>query len=424
MPTHSNLVWQFLGHGVSKGFIFLFYILLPLSIGIEEYGQFSFALAISFIVIQPTLELGLDLVVAKWVSRGRSEVFKKAFLLRMTAAALAAILSLTLPFFISVDSLLLLLMFAYLLLSSLQNLLFALYRGLEDMRRESLILPLEKCSAVILLLLLPLFGIRHASLGAAALLLSVFFGGSILVLSSKHDVARALSAPPHPSGPQASTLLREGLALGAVTFLWLVYFRIDSVMLGVMRGDFEVGIYNVAYKILEGLLFIPSTIMIVFFPKLAKREQFDETFGQLLLLLGALGLAISTFLYLASASLIRIIFGPQFSASAPVLQTLALVLLPVFFGHLTTQSLVALDLSQRYLIVASLGALLNVLLNLLLIPSLGAVGAAWATVGTEAFVTLLCVYFLWKVRPQVLHISSHAAAVHDAIVLLKRKGNP
>jgi O-antigen/teichoic acid export membrane protein len=53
MKPTKNLLWQFFGQGIGKASIFLFYLLLPLSIGLEEYGKFSFALALSFIFVQP-----------------------------------------------------------------------------------------------------------------------------------------------------------------------------------------------------------------------------------------------------------------------------------------------------------------------------------------------------------------------------------
>ncbi len=421
MTPRSNLLWQFLGHGLSRGFAFLFYLLLPLAIGIEAYGQFAFALAASLIIVQPVIELGLDMVVAKWVARGEQEVFRKGLFLRATAALLAIPLVLTASRLLPVNKIVLLLLFPYFLLGSLQNLVFAFFRGLEDMRRESLTLPLEKCSALGLLFFLPYLGVTGAPLGGAALLGSVLLGTSALLAASTRHLHRAITTVPAGEAPRYSDMLKEGSTLGVIAFLWLLYFRIDSVMLGVMRGDFDVGIYNVAYKLLEGSLFIPSTIMIVFFPTLAKQQRFKEVFGQLLLLLGTLGLGACVALYLASPSLIRTIFGPRFSESAAVLQTLSLALPSVFVGHLTTQSLVALDSTRRYLLVASLGTLLNILLNFLLIPSLGPVGAAWATVATEAFVTLLSGYLLWKTQPDVLTIGSPVAAVKDTFRLFALK---
>jgi glycosyltransferase involved in cell wall biosynthesis len=142
---------------------------------------------------------------------------------------------------------------------------------------------------------------------------------------------------------------------------------------------------------------------------LAKRDRFKEIFGKLFLSMGGIGLGTSIALYLFSPGLIRIIYGPNFFGSIPVLQTLALVMLPVFLGHLTTQSLVALDLNKLYLVVALLGAGLNIMLNYFLIPLRGAVGAAWATLATEIFVAALCGFFVLRREPDALRSSITAA---------------
>src|SRR4030043_661398 len=89
MKAAKNLRWQFFGQGIGKVSIFLFYLLLPLSIGLKEYGKVSFALALSFIIVQPLVEMGLDIIIAKWVSRGKVDVVKKAFIIRLIAALTA-----------------------------------------------------------------------------------------------------------------------------------------------------------------------------------------------------------------------------------------------------------------------------------------------------------------------------------------------
>jgi O-antigen/teichoic acid export membrane protein len=201
-------------------------------------------------------------------------------------------------------------------------------------------------------------------------------------------------------------LIKEGITLGGVVFLWLIYFRIDSVMLGYMRGDVEVGVYNVAYKIMEGIFFIPSMIMLVFYPKLVKSAMFEDIFRKLLVILGVIGVISSLLLYVLSSGIINLIYGPNFIGSIPVLRTLSLVLLPVFLGHLITQSLVALDMNRAYLLVAFIGVLINISLNFVLIPSFGANGAAWATLITEAIIVLFCAYFVWRRKPAALNYRS------------------
>jgi len=419
MKATKNLIWQFFGQGVGKVSIFLFYLLLPLSIGLEEYGRFSFALALSFIIVQPLVEMGFDIIIAKWVSRGRLDVVKKAFIIRVIAALTAFPLLFIASLFLKVDRGTLFLLFPYFVVISFQNVIFSFFRGIENMKIEGIIVPVQKISALVLFFIFVFLGFKNALLGSMSLLCSALLGMVLLLCISWQQVKEIVKTKTDLIAYR--DLFQESVVLGGVAFLWLIYFRIDSVMLGMMRGDMEVGVYNVAYRIMEGVFFIPSIIMIVFFPLLAKRDRFREIFGRLLFLLGGSGLVISIAFYLFSPTLIGFIYGPEYFGSIAVLQTLSLVFLPVFFGHLTTQSLVALDLNRVYLVVAFMGALLNITLNYFLIPSLGAVGAAWATVATEILVTLCCGYFVLKRDPDAL--CSTLTAAREIVVAVMRKIN-
>jgi len=407
MKTIKNLSWQFFGQGIGKISMFLFYLLLPLSIGLEEYGKFSFALALSFIFIQPLIDMGLDIIIAKWVSRGKLDVVKKAFIIRVITSLTALPLLIIVSMFLKVDRGALFLLFLYFVIIAFQNVIFSFFRGINNMKLEGIIVPVQKISALGLLYFFVFLGVKNVLLGSMTLLSSALLGMTLLLFISWPRLKEILKSKTELL--KFNGLLKEGIMLGGVAFLWLIYFRIDSVMLGMMRDDMEVGIYNVAYRIMEGGFFIPTIIMIVFFPMLAKRDRFKEIFGKLLFILGGVGLGTSIALYLFSPTLIGFIYGPKFFASIAVLQTLSLVILPVFFGNLITQSLVALDLNKLYLVVTFLGALLNITINYFIIPPLGAVGAAWATLVTEIFVTLLCGYFVLRREPEALRSSITAA---------------
>jgi O-antigen/teichoic acid export membrane protein len=385
-----------------------------------EYGKFAYAFAICAIIVQPVVEMGLDMVIVKWVSRGKHEVVKKAFFIRIVASLISIGILLTTSMLLSVNKVVIFTLFFYFAIIAFQNVAFSFFRGMEDMKLEGLINPLQKSSALLFLFLLPLFGLRNAQLGSAALLLSAIFGSFVLLIVYQKSIhkyykeTRTLHLLPY------TELIKEGITLGGVVFLWLIYFRIDSVMLGYMRGDVEVGVYNVAYKIMEGIFFIPSIIMLVFYPKLVKLVMFEDIFRKLFVILGGIGAISSLLLYAFSSSIIRLIYGSEFIGSIPVLRTLSLVLLPVFLGHLLTQSLVALDLNKAYLLVAFLGVLINISLNIYFIPSFGANGAAWATLITEAIIVIFCTYFVWRKKPVALSYRSFDLSVRGLLSNLEK----
>ncbi len=275
---------------------------------------------------------------------------------------------------------------------------FSFFRGLELMHFEGIFVPLQKATALLLLYLLASFGLRGASLGMNALLIPAV---GVTIVVAIIAVKYFYSAPSAAvmNGIGYKVLLKEAVMLGMVVFLWQVYFRIDSFMLGYMKGNYEVGIYNVAYKILEGIFFFPGIIMTVFFPRLARPELFSKTFMRLSVLLGVSGLFISILSFFVSPFLIGLIYGPRFKDSIAVFQVLSLAVLPVFLGNLVTQSLVCLDLNRLYVSVAGAGAIFNIALNFFLIPAFGGKGAAVATIVTEMLVLFSCSYIIFRKRP-------------------------
>ncbi|MEM9567719.1 MAG: polysaccharide biosynthesis C-terminal domain-containing protein, partial [Cyanobacteria bacterium P01_E01_bin.34] len=175
----------------------------------------------------------------------------------------------------------------------------------------------------------------------------------------------------------------------------IIYFRIDTIMLGFLRGLDVVAPYNVAYRLIEGLIYFPSILMIAFFPRLARIEQFRATFRRLLASLSAMGIALSLAVYLTAGVFISQFYGVEWLQAAPLLKVLALSLFPICLGHLGTQALIALDRQHVYFVTSCVAVLANIVLNFGLIPIYGALGAAWATVITESCVVLMCFYPIW-----------------------------
>ena len=158
----------------------------------------------------------------------------------------------------------------------------------------------------------------------------------------------------------------------------------------------EVGLYSVAFNLMEGTFFIPSIVMAAIFPGLSQAKQFLNYFRKGLLLLSLTGIAGGGAVFLLAEIIIKMFFAQEFQGSGEVLKILALAIPIIFWGYLMTQSLVALDHNRIYLAITAFAVLLNVLLNYWLIPEYGAEGAAIATVITEALIPLSCFIMILK----------------------------
>jgi O-antigen/teichoic acid export membrane protein len=179
------------------------------------------------------------------------------------------------------------------------------------------------------------------------------------------------------------------LALGAA--LDTVYFRIDVIMLSIMASSRAAGIYNIGYKFSDLLGAVPIalmtpalTLMVAAWPN--DRPGFRRTLRHtyVLLLVGAVG-AIAAFLVYAEPLIVNL-YKPEYAIAAPAARLLVVGQGIHFLTLLAFTTLVAVKRNRLYPIAMLLGVVVNIGLNILLIPEYSYVGSGWATVITEVLV--------------------------------------
>ena len=220
----------------------------------------------------------------------------------------------------------------------------------------------------------------------------------------------------------ARRLLSDGLPLAAVIVLGLLHFRVDALMLSLMRPTEDVGVYTVAYRFLEQALVFPAIFMAAVFPLLASAvregqasEVVRKAFSFLLLVAVPLALALALF----ADPLVKLAAGNDFAAAALPLRVLTPALVFTFVNSVFAALLIVLN-RQRALILVSLGGiLLNVLMNLFAITHFGYMGAAVTTVISEGLG--LCVVFLLARRACGFALSPRLVTRSDVALLLGRQ---
>jgi PST family polysaccharide transporter len=199
-------------------------------------------------------------------------------------------------------------------------------------------------------------------------------------------------------------LLSDSWPLILSGFSVAVYMKIDQVMLGSMAGNQAVGIYSSAVRLSEIWYFIPMTVVSSVFPAVIQAKARDEglyfrRMQRLFSFMAALSLSIAVPMTFLSTRLVVLLFGKGFMEAGPVLAIHIWASLFVFFGVAQGPWDLAENLTKLALCRISLGALLNIVLNVYLIPLYGAIGAAVATVASQAFAAFLLNAAHVKTRP-------------------------
>jgi O-antigen/teichoic acid export membrane protein len=182
--------------------------------------------------------------------------------------------------------------------------------------------------------------------------------------------------------------LVESLPVGITAIITFAYFKTDTILLSLLQSNTEVGLYNVAYKIIENLTFFPAMIIGLLLPIFSRfihtdRTKFtltaDKTFKVFMvclfpLLLGGISLA---------PKIILLIAGSGFTQSIPLLQILLFALAGIFFGNFFNAILLAGNQQKRLMWALAGVAVSNIIINSFLIWQFSYWGAAFTTCLTE-----------------------------------------
>jgi len=189
-------------------------------------------------------------------------------------------------------------------------------------------------------------------------------------------------------------LLREAapLALGAV--LATFYYRVDSVMLSKLDTFTAVGIYGVAYKFVDVIHYVPAALMTPVLAMLVRAwpddpSAFADTFRRAFTILTVSGVLMVVEFTVFARPLITTLYGQQYAPGAQAARLVVASECLYFFGSLAVTTLIAMGHHRLYPLVALLGLVLNVALNVWLIPAQSYEGAAIATLVTEGAVVVV-----------------------------------
>ena len=378
----------FSGVSLSKFLQFIYFFSAATYCSKEEFGSYVFLLTLNLICVYPVLEWGTELLINQHTAQKDRAFFSNALCWKL----------LVFPFlFLAITTYavydegftwsLAILAVVLILFRSLEQSSYAYFRGRGHVEYEALHLTLSR--SLSLGLLIP--ALWMGSLDAFYIFLFQILGSSISLLWVHHRFKTFGSIDP-PDKEGLRRLIQEGFPLALTALSWIVYFKIDVLMIGNLLDRTQSGYYEVAYKILELTFLIPNVIMSVYFRELVLKQGTEEairTFwkGAFFLLVPSLAVLLISQLIVPHA--VDLFLRPDQKIVASVFSILAWSIPVCYLGHLTTQMLVVQGRRKTYLAIMLSGALINVLLNYYLIPEFLMDGAAYATLITEGFI-LIC----------------------------------
>jgi polysaccharide transporter, PST family len=374
-------------------------------LGPSQFGELSFAL--SFVALFGTLTtLGLDGVVVRNIIGASDEALQilgTAFALRLCGSVLATILAIACIRLLQPNE-----VTAFWLVGLLSiGFLFQAFDTIDSYFQsqvQSRLTVWAKSSAFmtvagIRLLLIharaPLWAFAVAQVTELAL-------GALAMTIAYRSAGGRLSAWQVQKW-RAVQLLKQCWPVMLSGMAIMIYMRIDMVMLKVMQGAHAVGIYATATRISEIWYFVPMAIVSSVSPAIIREKANPRVYygriAKLFSLMALTGCIAGAAIALGAKSIIHVLYSDAFSAAAPVLAVHVWASIFVFLGVAQDPWNVCENLLKLGFYRTLAGAVINILLNVILIPRYSVMGAAIATVVSYAIAGVFANAFDVRTRP-------------------------
>lgn len=207
----------------------------------------------------------------------------------------------------------------------------------------------------------------------------------------------------HFDVPTAKQMLKDSWPLIFSGLVIMIYMRIDQIMIKEMLGEKEVGLYSAAVRVSELWYFIPVIVTNSLFPSIVNAKKISEELykrrlQRLYTLMVWAAIAVALPMTFLSDWLVALLYGEAYREAGPVLMIHIWTGVFVSLGVASSAWLINQNLQPFAFYRTFSGAIINIILNLLLIPVYGMIGAAIATVIAQVMAALVFDVFTHKTR--------------------------
>lgn len=188
--------------------------------------------------------------------------------------------------------------------------------------------------------------------------------------------------------PILKNILKQALPFGTAMFMIQLIYNVDTVMMGFMRTEREVGYYNAAYKIVLLLIGFGAIYFDAIFPIIAEYyktslEKLKALEDYTAKLMANIGLPVAASGMILAGPIMNLCYGDKYKEGAGALQILIWVVFLIYINMIYARGMWACGRERQYVKIVTLQALINIILNIFLIPRFGIIGAALSTVTAE-----------------------------------------
>ncbi|MBI4262151.1 flippase [Candidatus Uhrbacteria bacterium] len=390
---------------------FVYFVFIARTYGVAQTGDYVFALSLSTI-FSIVVDLGLSPVIVRETAKDpeqRSERLRAVLGAKLLLSIVAYALLLGTSFMIIDDARArMLVVFAgiVMVIDGWHLALYSTIRGFERLEFESIGVVVAQFSTI-------LFGgvIMWLQWPVAWLFGALILGSAIHVIWASTILVRVFHIIPLPQWNSALVRLtfRMAIPFALAGIFAKAYTYTDTVLLGTLIDRAHVGLYSVAYKLAYSFQFLPMAFAASLYPAFSalatqSTERLASTFTRASHLLLLIVLPISFGIFSLADVIIPAFYGNAYRDAIPALQVLIFAMIFLFLTYPIGSLLNATHRQGIWTALMGFGMVVNIVINVLLIPKYTMVGAAYAALASQVF--LVVSGFIVVAR--VMHVDWHA----------------
>jgi O-antigen/teichoic acid export membrane protein len=415
----ANVSAQGLGRVFSTAVSITVYILIARILGPDIFGKYSYILVFWGLFVVGA-DFGTQVVFARDIAQIKESVniyWGNFLFLRISLSLLMVIPAVTIAYYLRQDLFYYILtgcLFLPFLSSRFFEPLYQVYHRPWYSTYSALIFGLLYLFLVLFALLFSrkLLPVTLAYIGSNVIYTVVLFFFAFKLLKPKFEIKEKV----------LKKILKLALPIGVASLLTIINSRADIFMLAYMKSDYEVGIYNAAYRFLDMAVMLAVILMNPLIPIFSKqavddRKLLKKNYTQLIEFLAIFTIPVALIAPYISPLLVSLIFGKAFLASVEVLNILAWVGVLVFFSLSTVPLCIAIGVVHFAWWNAALAAAVNIFLNYQWIPKYSYIGSAQATLVCEIILVGIAMFYIIKHMGNVFRWSRWAKILLANLVL-------
>lgn len=399
-----NTTWLTMAYILQKIFAFIYFTLIARWLGADNIGIYTFAISLTTIM-SVFIDFGLSPVIiresAKFKDRANEYLnnTNTAKIILAILSYLIVIIGVNLLHKPALTQTMVYIAGLIMILDSFTLSFWAIFRAYQNLKYEAFSIIINQIIIVIIGILGVLLKFPLYILVIALLCGSTYsFLYSFILLKFKLHFKFKLQVEKN----LLKSLFKIALPFALAGIFTRVYSYIDQVLLSTLVGDKSLGFYSIAYKATYALQFVPAAFAAAIFPAMSHyyanaKEKLQSVFEKSMYFLIIFSIPISLGTFAIADKIILKLYTSEYQPSILTLQIFIMAVIPIFLSYPVGSILNSCDRQMTNTINMGITMILNIILNLILIPKYEHLGAAIAAVSSLTILFFLNLYWVPKI---------------------------